>query len=96
MAQVTVKEALQKFADNPQREKDPIDTPVWVLISEQLFNIANSPNPKIRGSMAKSTRAQKMIFDRLTGKRRAGSRPATKEVKKIHFIDLTQVDEIDI
>lgn len=86
-----VREALQYVADNPELRTAPIDTPVWELIARILFEIANSPDAKVRGSMARATKAQKMIADRLVGTRRAGTHPAQAKRQQVAFVDLTQV-----
>lgn len=85
----SIREALQFVADNPEIRTPPIDTPAWELVGRILFEVANSPNPKVRGSMARATRAQKMIADRLVGKRRPGTHPATVRDQQVVFRDLT-------
>ncbi|GEP27956.1 hypothetical protein CLE01_25540 [Cryobacterium levicorallinum] len=55
----------------------------------KLFELANSPDKKVRGSMARATKAQKIILDRLVGRRRPGTHPAQVQVDAINFIDLT-------
>lgn len=84
-----VREALRHVANNPEVTTAPIDTPVWELIARILFEIANSPNAAVRGSMTRATRAQKMITDRMVGKRRAGSHPAQAKQHEVTFLDLT-------
>ena len=39
--------------------------------------------------MNRANKARKMILDRLVGKRRAGSHPATRTEVRLEFIDLT-------
>ncbi len=85
----TVREALQYVADHPEKTTDPIDTPVWELMGRTLFELANTPNAKVRGSMAKATKAQKIITDRLVGLRRPGTHPAQARDTTISFVDLT-------
>ena len=85
-----VREALESYVRNPTTALEPIDTPVWWLVSQTLFEVANSPNTKIRSSLARATRAQKIIADRLVGTRRPGSHPAVAKDTKVAFIDLTQ------
>ena len=85
----TVREALQHVADNPESTRDPIDTPVWELIARILYDHANSPDARVRGSLARATRAQKMISDRLVGTRRAGTHPAQAREQTVMLKDLT-------
>lgn len=90
MATKTVGEALKHVADHPDPGPTaPIDKPMHELIARTLFEIANSPDAKVRGSMARATKAQKIIFDRLVGTRRPGSRPAARKDESIEFVDLT-------
>ena len=39
--------------------------------------------------MTRANKARKMILDRMVGKRRPGSHPATNEGEQIDFVDLT-------
>lgn len=90
MAHVTIPQALQYVADHPVPSSDaPIEMPAWELIARALYDIAQHPNPAVRGSMAQATRAQKMLLDRLVGTRRPGSNPAARKNKDIEFVDLT-------
>lgn len=84
-----IREALQYVADHPEPRALPIDMPVWELVSRLLFEIANTPDAKVRGSYTRATRAQKMITDRLVGTRRPGSHPASGHQKQVVFRDLT-------
>lgn len=87
---VSVKDALQYVADHPTPATDEmIQLPTWELISRELYTIANSPDATERGSLTRANRARKMILDRLTGKRRAGSHPATRTPTSVEFVDLT-------
>ena len=88
---VSIREALQKVADNPEYTTDAlIDAPVHELVARTLFDIANSPNAKVRGSLSRATRAQKMIMDRLVGLRKAGTNPVAQTEAGIEFVDLTR------
>jgi hypothetical protein len=90
MKVVTIKQALQAVADYPTMIDDEIiQHPVHELVCRELFDIANRPNASIRGSLARSNKARKMILDRLVGKRRAGSHPATRGDISVEFVDLT-------
>ena len=90
MRQVTIRQALQHVADNPDLETDDIIAmKVHELVARNLFDIANGANMKERGSMSRANVARKMIFDRLVGKRKPGSHPATRKQRGIEFHDLT-------
>lgn len=87
---VSIKQALQQVADNPAMTDDEIiQHPVHELVARNLFEIANNPDANIRGAQARANKARKMILDRLVGKRRAGSHPATRTEVQIDFVDLT-------
>lgn len=90
MKPVTIRAALQRVADNPTMLNDDlIQAPVHELVSRTLFEIANKPDAGERGSMTRANKARKMILDRLVGKRRPGSHPATRNQVEINFVDLT-------
>jgi hypothetical protein len=92
---VTVRQALQDVADRPYLDTDEIiQVPVHELVSRALFEIANKPDATQRGSMARANKARKLIMDRLVGKRRAGSHPATRSEVSIDFVDLTGRGEL--
>lgn len=85
----TVRDALVYVAEHElDPNQAPIDTPVWELIGRTLFEIANNPNAKVRGSMARATKAQRMISERLVGTRRPGTHPARAVATTISFVDL--------
>lgn len=87
---VTIRQALQNVADYPQPIDDVVLTkPVHELVCRTLFDIANNPDGAERGAMKRANTARKMIFDRLVGKRRAGSHPATRQEVQLDFVDLT-------
>ena len=86
---VTVSEALSLAVNSAGDARTPINEPVHLLIADALFRIANSPDPKKKGSVNKAILAQKMILDRLVGKRVAGTSPAVRQQAKISFVDLT-------
>ncbi|QYC53820.1 hypothetical protein SEA_EUGENEKRABS_50 [Microbacterium phage EugeneKrabs] len=86
----TIRQALSyvdRYPDWPDVER--LDMPIWELVSRNLFDIANHPNVRVRGSMVKATRAQKILLDRLTGTRRQGTNPAVRNSKSIKLLDLT-------
>lgn len=90
MRSVTVRQALQQVADYPQPLDDEmIQWPVHELIARTLFEIANRPDASVRGNMTRANKARKMILDRLVGRRRPGSHPATRNNVDIELIDLT-------
>lgn len=90
MRVITIRTALQAVADRPVLDTDElVQVPVHELVCRNLFEIANKPDANTRGSMARANKARKMILDRLVGKRRAGSHPATRNEVRIDFVDLT-------
>lgn len=87
---VSIRQALQQVADYPVPVSDDVlASPVHELVARALFDIANRPDASVRGSMAKANKARKIILDRMVGKRRAGSHPATRRVIQVEFVDLT-------
>lgn len=90
MKNVSIKEALDNVAANPVLFTDELtQVPVHELVARALFEISNTPDASIRGSMTKANKARKMILDRLVGRRRAGTHPATRQEVSITFVDLT-------
>lgn len=90
MKHVTVRQALKAVADHPVMMDDELIVKrSHELIVRALFEIANSPDASVRGSMARANKARKLILDRMVGKRKAGSHPATRTEAPIEFIDLT-------
>lgn len=86
---VTVRQALESVARDPN-VTDELSTPVWRIVAHNLFRIANTGDPSVRGSISKALTAQEMIFTRMVGRRRAGSHPAAfKEKTELKFRDLT-------
>ena len=88
---VTIQQALTRVSEKWEsaRDMDMIGTPVYELIGFTLFDIANSGDVRVRGSIRRSTRAQKIIMKRMVGLRRPGSRPITRENDGLEFVDLT-------
>lgn len=86
----TVREALKHVADNPEWP-DTVrgDMPVSEIVCRNLFDIANSPDTRVQGSVNKSLRAQRIIMDRLDGTRRTGTAPAVQKQDEVKFKDLT-------
>lgn len=90
MKPVSIRQALQQVADYPTMvDDDLLAKPVYELVCRSLYDIANRPDAAVRGSMVRANKARKMILDRLVGKRRSGSHPATRDVVALDFIDLT-------
>lgn len=90
MAKVTIQQALRKAAKEPTPPTaDMLEQPVHALVAEALFTIANNPDARVRGSMRRATRAQRIILNRMVGRRRTGSHPATKVDTGLVFTDLT-------
>ena len=90
MREVTVRQALQFVADNPvPRTTEVLQMPAHELICRELFDIANNPDASVRGSMTKANKARRLIFDRLVGRRAAGTAPAARTTEAIEFVDLT-------
>ena len=88
---VTIQQALTRVSEKWEsaRDMDMIGTPVYELIGFTLFDIANSGDGRVRGSIRRSTRAKKIIMNRMVGLRRPGSRPITRENDGLEFVDLT-------
>jgi hypothetical protein len=86
---VSVRQALQQVADNPQvKTDDMIGLPAYELIARTLFDIANGAQLNDRQSMQKANVARNLIFNRLVGKRRAGTHPAVRKQVGLQFKDL--------
>lgn len=86
---VTIKSAMQYVADNPvMRTDDMLGLPAHELVVRTLFEIANSPSES-PGSKAAANAARGMIFNRMVGRRKPGSHPATHKELVIEFEDLT-------
>ena len=90
MQKRTVREALQHVADYPTPVSDDVITMhTGELIARTLFDIANKPDANVRGSMGRANKARRMIMDRLTGRRRAGTAPHEKRANTLRMVDLT-------
>ena len=62
MKSKSVQESLEYVAQHPPQGFEPtVDMPVWEVMGQLLYLIANSGNPRNKGSVARTTRAQKMI-----------------------------------
>lgn len=90
MRHVTIRQAMQYVADNPEmRTDDLLGLPAHELVVRTLFEIANSAEVKKRGSLQRANTARAMILNRMVGRRRAGSHPATHVKVELEFHDLT-------
>lgn len=86
----SIKQAMDHVANNPELTTDElISLPAHELVIRTLFEIANDAHPSKRGSLSRANVARKMIFDRMVGRRKAGSHPATRESAAVAFKDLT-------
>lgn len=89
MANVTIQQALQNVVDHPDFGTDDLlALPAHELICRTLFDIANNAALADKKSMAAANTARTLIFQRLVGKRRAGSHPATRTRQQLVFKDL--------
>lgn len=87
---VSVKKALETASRSQVINSEiTVDRPVFDLVAQSLFEIANAPDPKVRGAMARATKAQRMILNRMVGTRRPGSHPAARQTEELQFADLT-------
>lgn len=90
---VTIRQALQHVADYPNPVDDEVvNHPVHELVARALYDIANRPDASVRGSMTRANRARKIILDRMVGKRRPGTKPATDEHADLEFLDLGTIE----
>lgn len=90
MRKMTVREALQHVADYPQPVDDEVITMhTGELICRTLYDLANTPDANVKGSLGRANRARRMIFNRLAGRRRAGTAPAVKKQQRLEMHDLT-------
>ena len=89
---VTIKQALQHVADNPELNTDKlIDLKVHELVARNLFEIANNPQLSTRESLSSANHARELIFSRLIGRRHPGTHPSRgAEDREITFVDLTK------
>lgn len=85
----TVQEALQYVSRHPVSTTPPIDMPVWELVARQLFEKAYTVGGT-KQAQKDANMAQKIIFDRLVGKRRTGTHPAVRSQEKVEIADWTK------
>jgi hypothetical protein len=87
---VSIRQALQHVADNPTVNTDVLlEVPAHELVCRTLFDIANGADLVDKPSQSRANVARKLIFDRLVGKRRQGTHPATRATVSLEFTDLT-------
>lgn len=87
---VSIRQAMQYVADHPEMQTDElIALPTWELVVRTVFEAANSVDAKKPATMSKANAARAMIFNRLVGRRRAGTHPATNRENTLKFVDLT-------
>lgn len=86
----TIKEALDYIPRHPDWSGGTrVDSPVWESVARILYEYANHPDVRVVGAVNKAVRAQKIIMNRTTGTRRAGTHPAQRANVQLHMIDLT-------
>jgi hypothetical protein len=86
---VTIRQALQHVVDNPELKTDVmLDVHVHELVARTLFEIANGVQVNDRRTLARANVARTMIFNRLVGRRKAGSHPATSKRVEVDFVPL--------
>jgi len=83
----TIREALNYVADNPGWPPDEkrLNMEIWEYVARNLYDIATNVDTRVVGSVARATRAQKIIYTRTAGTRRAGTAPAVKSAQKVNF-----------
>lgn len=91
MVRIGIRQSLQYVADHPVPATDvQLELPAHEMVSRTLFEIANNPDARDRGSLTRAHRAQKLIANRLVGTRRPGTHPVARERQGLRFVDLTQ------
>lgn len=89
----TVRQALEYIEAHPDWPHDGLidrlDMPIWEMVARNLYDIAMRPDTQVVGALARATRAQKILLDRLTGTRRMGTHPAVRNSKQLKIKDLT-------
>ena len=90
MKSKTIKAALEYVPKHPDWSGGTrVDSPVWESVARTLFDLANHPDVRVVGAVNRATRAQKIILNRTTGTRRAGTHPAQRAQVKLNMVDLT-------
>ena len=87
----TIEEAIAYVARHPVSIHDaaPINAPVWELVGRALLQVSNNADPRVRGSLGRATRAQKILLDRTVGTRRPGTHPSRLGSEELELVDLT-------
>ena len=85
----SVKEALDYVARHPVPAEQPIQMPVWELVARQLFDAAHivGGTPK---QLKRTSQAQKILLDRMVGRRRPGTHPAQVKADVLKVADFTK------
>ena len=90
MGKMSIREALLHVVSHPEPDTDIVlDVKVYELVARTLFDIANNPDSKVRGSLGRASLAQRIILNRHDGLRRPGTHPAAREAEGLDFVDLT-------
>lgn len=95
MKAVTIRQALQRVVDNPELNTDVLlDVPAHELVCRTLFDLANGAKLDEPRTLQRASRARDVIFNRLVGRRKAGTHPAQKQQEvSISFMELGAIDE---
>lgn len=87
---VTIRQALQHVANHPDiNTDDMLSVHVHELMARTLFQVANGATASEKSSLTKANIARNIIFNRLVGRRRAGTPPTTETAETLEFLDLT-------
>ena len=84
-----IKEALYYVRDHPAAPEDMLETPAYELVARALVAAAASTSGA-RGGMARTTKAQRILFDRTVGTRKPGSQPIARQSSAVEYHDLTK------
>lgn len=86
----SIKQALEYVPKHPDWSGgDRNQSPVWENVARALFDHANNPDSRVAGAVNRAIRAQKIILNRTTGTRRAGTHPAQRANVQLNMVDLT-------
>lgn len=85
----SIKEALEYVSRHPEPSGPPIAMPVWELVGRHLFEIATTVTDNPR-QLKKVNSAQKILSDRMSGRRGVGTAPAEKREQRIVVADFTK------
>lgn len=85
----TVREAFNYVSKNPAPARPPIEMPIWELVARHVFDTAYALGGN-RSEQKATVTAQKILLDRLVGKRRTGTHPAVAQERKVTLMDFTK------